>query len=74
MEQQLKAVGTYNNIENSINFINGSSHAFRGLLLTQLTVEERHFAIQKWAKFKKLVGSNEEIIVPGFVRETEEKK
>lgn len=74
MEQRLKAVGTYSDIENSISFNDGSKHVFRGELLTHLTPEKRHFELQKWAKFKKYLSINEEILVPGFPRETEEKK
>lgn len=75
MEQQrLKAVGTYSNIENSIFFYDGSMHVFRGELLMHLTPEKRHSELQKWARFKKFVSIDEEILVPGFPRETEEKK
>lgn len=74
MEQQLTSVGQYSALENTVFFEDGTIHNFRGELLTRLTVEECYKQLQHWANFKGFITLNEEIIVPGFVRESVEEK
>lgn len=72
MGQPLIAVGKYNAIENSVFFEDGTTHQFRGELLSLLSVKERYEEIQRWAKFKGVINTDEEIVVPGFAHETKE--